>query len=189
VELTADRLVLRPFAPADADALHGYLSRPEAVRFEPYGVQSAQDCVRLAAERAQDDRFLAICRGDANGPLIGNLYLAPEGPPHWRAWTVGYVQHPDHWGHGYATEAVTRLIDHLIADRGAHRVLARCDPRNERSWRLLERVGMRREAHVIEGASFTVDADGAPVWHDTDQYAVLDREWRERRGEGRRAQA
>jgi RimJ/RimL family protein N-acetyltransferase len=72
---------------------------------------------------------------------------------------------------------VTRLIDHLMTDRGAHRVLARCDPRNERSWRLLERVGLRREAHVLQGASFAVDEAGDPVWHDTFQYAVLEREW------------
>lgn len=159
--------------------MHAYLSRPEAVRFEPYGVQSAQDCVRLAAERSSDERFLAVCLpgDDPRGTLIGNLYLAPDGPADWRAWTVGYVMHPDRWGHGYATEAVTRLIDHLMTDRGAHRVLARCDPRNERSWRLLERIGMRREAHVLQGASFAVDEAGEPVWHDTFQYAVLDHEW------------
>lgn len=174
MELRTDRLLLRPFAADDAGALHGYLSREDAVRFEPYGVQSAQECVRLAADRASDDRFLALCV-DGQG-LVGNLYCAPEGPPSWRTWTVGYVLHPDHWGRGYATEALLRLLAHLFDERDAHRVFARCDPRNERSWRLLEGAGLRREAHVLQGASFVDGPDGRPVWHDTFQYALLARE-------------
>lgn len=171
MEPCTPRIVLRPFAVDDAAALHGYLSREDAVRFEPYGVQSASDCARLAAERAADPRFLALCLAD--GALVGNLYAAPEGPESWRTWTVGYVLHPDRWGHGYATEALRLLLADLFDARGAHRVVARCDPRNDRSWRLLERVGMRREAHVLQGASFADGPDGRPVWHDTFQYALL----------------
>lgn len=175
MELTSPRLTLRPFTADDAEALHAYLGQKEAVRFEPYPVASRADCARIAAERATDDRFLAVCLRD--GPLIGNLYLAPDGPPAWRTWMVGYVMNPDRWGHGYATEAVLTLLADLFEQRAAHRVLARCDPRNERSWRLLERAGLRREAHVLQGASFTTGADGEPVWHDTYQYAVLATEW------------
>ncbi|WP_448631138.1 GNAT family N-acetyltransferase [Cellulomonas soli] len=63
---------------------------------------------------------------------------------------------------------------------GAHRVVARCDPRNTRSWSLLDRVGLRREAHQRQAASFEDDEHGQPVWHDTFQYAVLADEWRDR---------
>lgn len=171
VELTTPRLVLRPFRPSDAPALHDYLSRPDAVEFEPYDPVGPQECERLAAERAQDERFLAVCL--ASGRLIGNLFVAVDGPPAWHTWTIGYVMHPDHWGHGYATEAVTALLGDLFGRRDAHRVVARCDPRNTRSWRLLERVGMRREAHLLQAASFADDADGRPIWHDVYQYALL----------------
>lgn len=177
---SSPRIVLRPFSADDAVALHAYLSREDAVRFEPYGVQSERDCERLAAERAADERFVAVCLA-GTGDLIGNLYCAPEGPPTWRTWGVGYVLHPDHWGRGYATEALLLLLADLFDERAAHRVVARCDPRNARSWRLLERVGMRREAHVLEGASFADGPDGRPVWHDAFQYALLRREWDQHR--------
>lgn len=171
VLLQSERLTLRPFVAEDAADLHAYLSREEAVEYEPYGVATARECADLAVERAADERFLAVQLTD--GPVIGNVFHAPEGVAAWDTWTVGYVLHPDHWGCGYASEAVRRLLAHLFDERGAHRVVARCDPRNARSWRLLDRVGMRREAHVLQGASFGVGPDGRPVWHDTYQYALL----------------
>ena len=56
---------------------------------------------------------------------------------------------------------------------GAHRVYAECDPRNVPSWRLLEKAGLRREAHFRQNIWFRRDEDGAPVWKDTLVYAVL----------------
>lgn len=179
VPLRTRRLLVRRFRPSDGPSLHGMLSRPEAVRYEPYGVVDEDGAHVLAAARTHDERFLAVTLGD--GTFVGNLYLAPEGPERWRTWQVGYVFHPDHWGHGYATESLTVLVDELVA-ADAHRVVARCDPRNTRSWGLLERVGLRREAHLLRAASFADDADGRPVWHDTFVYAVLADEWRARDG-------
>lgn len=172
--MTSHTLVLRPFLASDADALHGYLSRPEAVRYEPYDPLDAHTCAQLAAERADDDRFVAVCLPD--GTLVGNLYRAPDGPPAWRTWEIGFVFHPDHWGNGYATRAVRLLLEDLFTARGAHRVVARCDPRNAPSWRLLERVGMRREGHLVRAATFRDDEQGRPVWHDVFEYALLEGE-------------
>ena len=175
-ELDTQRLQVRRFLPADGAGLHAYLSRPEAVRFEPYPVQSRADCDRLAAERSDDPAFWAVClRGP--GELVGNLYLGLQQPLAWRTFELGYVFHPGHWGRGYATEAAGALVAACFAN-GAHRVLARCDPRNEASWRLLERLGFRRGGHLRRNASFAVDDAGEPVWHDAYLYATLAEEWR-----------
>lgn len=176
VILASERLVLRPFAAADGPALHAYLSQPDVVRFEPYGPQDAAACDRLARERADDDRFLAACTAD--GTLVGHVYLAPDGPEEWRTWEIGYVFNPAYGGLGYATEAARRVVTHLVADERAHRVVVHCDPRNERSWRLAERLGMRREGHFLQAVSFEDDEHGEPIWHDAYLYAVLADEWR-----------
>ena len=76
-----------------------------------------------------------------------------------------------HQGHGYATEAVRRLLHYLLAERGKHRVIATCDDRNTRSVVVLERVGMRREGHLLESTW----AKGE--WTSDLLYAVLGREW------------
>lgn len=175
--LQTDRLSLRRFAAADGPALFGYLSQPQAVEFEPYDVCTLEEAMTLAADRAQDPAFVAVHLRD-DDRLVGNLYLAPHAHPDWATWEIGYVFDPREWGRGYATEACQALIDLLFAERSAHRVVARCNPENPRSWALLERLGLRREAHLIAAASFAVDADGQRVWHDTYQYAQLDHEWR-----------
>jgi len=177
-ELASSRLLLRRFTAADGPSLHAYLSQPEAVTFEPYGVIDAQEADRWAERRAVDPAFWAICLRDG-GELIGNLYLASVAPPDWRTWELGYVLSPDHWGRGYATEAATRLLDACFGAWGAHRVTASCDVGNTASWRLLERLGFRREGHVLAGSSFHQDAEGRPIWKDDYLYAVLDREWQD----------
>ncbi|GCE77612.1 GNAT family N-acetyltransferase [Cellulomonas biazotea] len=176
IDLTTARLHLRPFRADDATALHAYLSRPEAVRFEPYGVLDRDAATREAARRAHDPAFVAVTLRPT-GALVGNLYLAEDGPTEWRTWQLGYVFHPDRWGQGYATEACAALLDHAFAVLDARRVVARCDPRNRRSWTLLERLGMRREGHHLQAASFTTDEHGHPVWHDAFVYALLASEW------------
>lgn len=60
---------------------------------------------------------------------------------------------------------------------GADRVVARCNPQNELSWRLLERLGFRREGHLLRKASFTSDDAGTPIWHGAFLYATLAEEW------------
>ncbi|WP_444664239.1 GNAT family N-acetyltransferase [Cellulomonas sp. CW35] len=174
--VSTDRLVLRRFTRDDGAGLHAYLSRPEAVRFEPYDVQTRAQCDELATARAQDPSFWAVCRG-SDGALVGNLYLHHDEPRGWHGYSLGYVFHPDEWHQGYATEACRALLDVCFRQWGAHRVSARCDPRNEASWRLLERLGLRREGHVRQAASFRTDDAGRPVWHDAYLYAVLDTEW------------
>lgn len=174
-QFDTDRLTVRRFRASDGAGLHAYLSRPEAVRYEPYPVQSEADCRALAAGRAQDPAFWAVC-SRRSGALVGNLYLSLREPASWRTWELGYVFHPDHWGQGYATEAASALVSRCFAG-GAHRVVARCNPENRASWRLLQRLGLRREGHELRCASFAADGAGQPVWHDGYLYAVLAEEW------------
>lgn len=59
----------------------------------------------------------------------------------------------------------------------AHRILAMCNPLNTASWKLMERLNMRREAHHIKNNWFFKDENGSPIWQDTYKYAILKEEW------------
>ena len=80
-------------------------------------------------------------------------------------------------GRGLATEAVVAVMGFAFNRLGIHRICAGVDTRNERSWKLMERVGMRREAHFVD-ANYE---DGQ--WIDDYVYAMLDLEWNDRYGE------
>jgi len=84
---------------------------------------------------------------------------------------LGWVLDPAHTGHGYATEAVRELLRHCFRDLGLRRVTANCFLDNDTSWRLMERVGMRRELHAIRES---LHRSGR--WLDTVGYAILEEE-------------
>ncbi len=79
---------------------------------------------------------------------------------------------PAHAGRGFATEAVRAAVDVCFGPLGLRRVEANCFADNERSWRLMERIGMRREVHVL-GESLHRDG----TWRDGFGYALLATEW------------
>ena len=81
--------------------------------------------------------------------------------------------HKDYRRKGYACEALSAVVAHAFS-AGAHRVFAECDPRNTASWKLLEKAGLKREAHFRKNIYFRKDGNGAPVWKDTFVYAALD---------------
>ena len=72
-----------------------------------------------------------------------------------------------------ACEALSAVIGQAFR-KGAHRVFAECDPRNTASWKLLEKAGLRREAHFRQNIWFRKDENGLPVWKDTFVYAITE---------------
>lgn len=170
--LHTQRLVLRPFTKEDGPGLYAYLSDPETVRFEPYEPFTREQAEEEARRRACDPAFWAVC--DIEGRLLGNLYFAPG---EFDTWELGYVFNRKYWGNGYAAEAAMALLGHGFAHMGVRRVTACCNPENVRSWRLLERLGLRREGHLQKNVAFFKDGQGQPLWQDTYEYGVLREEW------------
>jgi len=78
----------------------------------------------------------------ADGQLLGSTGLGLE--PGGQAIT-GYVLAADSWGKGYATEALTAVVD-VAADIGVRRLYALCHPEHPTSWRVLEKCGFERDA-------------------------------------------
>lgn len=172
--LETERLIIRRFRANDWSDLYEYLSDPQVVKFEPYGPQSVEQCRIEAAKRAEHPAFYAVCLKD-NGRLVGNLYLQPS---EFNTWEFGFVFNKRYQGQGYATESARALIDFAFCQLNARRITAACSNENERSWKLLERLGMRREGLLLQNVWFKKDSEGNPIWFDSYLYALLDSEWR-----------
>jgi RimJ/RimL family protein N-acetyltransferase len=108
------------------------------------------------------------------GELVGDVILMYKSAEHGNG-EIGWVFHPKVAGQGYATEAATAMLDWGFGPVGLRRVVARLDDRNDASARLCERLGMRREAHLIENEIFKGE-----LTSELD-YGILSREWFARR--------
>lgn len=168
------RLTIRRFLPEDWKDLYAYLSDPRVVLYEPYGVFTAEECKSEAVRRSNNDAFWAVCLKE-DKKLIGNIYLSMQG---FDTWELGYVFNSSYQGKGYATESTKAVVDYAIRECAARRVIAKCNPDNDKSWKLLERLNMRREGHLKQNIYFKTDHNNHPIWQDTYEYALLSSEWK-----------
>jgi RimJ/RimL family protein N-acetyltransferase len=176
LRIETERLVIRELAANDWVALHEVESHPSVNRYQaydPHTEQRSRELITraqheatceprvlydLAVTRRGDDRLLGRggFRRSGHELRIGELWcvLAP-------------VEH----GQGIVTEAARAVIDLAFDRLGMHRLFGDCDPRNMASARLMERLGMRREAHHVQN----LWAKGE--WCDSWVYAVLASDW------------
>ncbi|MGF9562250.1 GNAT family protein [Neorhizobium sp. JUb45] len=174
--ITTQRLILRKFSPDDFASYAAYRSREDVYRYlyatPSVGSALEEKFARLLDapfENDGDDFRLAVTRAE-DGALIGDVMLKLASKAALQA-EVGYVFHPDYAGKGYATEAVSAMISAGFEIFGFHRIFARLDSRNSSSVGIVERLGLRREAHLVENDRFKGE------WGDEYIYAVLAREW------------
>ena len=176
--LRSPRLALRPVSEKDVEALVAYRSLPEVCRyvpFEPMDATTIRERVHgMWARQALESEGEALTLGvelSATGQLIGDVILMWHSAEH-RAGEIGYVFNPAFAGQGYATEAAHRVLHLAFDDLGLHRVVARVDADNYSSARLAARLGMRREAHLVQNEWFK------GRWSDELGFAILEDEWR-----------
>lgn len=179
--LRTDRLTLRPATPADAEATFAYRRLDEIAEWLS---ELAPDLEAYRARFADPDRLATTLLIEHENELIGDLMVRVEDP--WSQAEVreaargqqvelGWVLDPAHTGRGYATEAVRELLRYCFEDLEVHRVVALCFADNESSWRLMERVGMRRETHAVRESLHR-----SGEWLDSFSYAILAEEYRDR---------
>lgn len=172
-----ERLSLRPFVMADVDAVYSIQSREDVTRYLYWDPRSRRQVREVVAQRANQYRLdefndvlsLAVVRRDTD-ELIGSANLGWTSREHGQG-ELGYVLHPDHHGHGYATEVTKALLRLGFEGAGMHRVYGRCDGRNVASARVMAKAGMRREAHLRENEFVKGE------WTDELVFALLAKEW------------
>jgi len=176
--LCTDRLTLRPATDRDADATWAYRRLPSVGQWLP---QVPTDLTTYRSTFTDPARLAAAIMVERDGQVIGDLMLRVEDSgaqaevaADARGAQAGleWVLDPAHSGHGYATEAVGALLTYCFTALRVHRVVASGFLADDRSWRLTERLGMRREGQAVSGSLHR-----SGQWLDTVSYAVLATEW------------
>lgn len=178
--IRTERLELRPFESGDAAALLAFRSLPEVARYLYREPETAAELAEQLPRKVAQSRLTqpgerlsiaAVLRG--GGALIGDLTLFWHSREH-GAGEIGFVFDPRYGGRGLATEAARVLLALGFEQLALHRIVGRCDARNDRSARLMERLGMHREAHLHENEWVKGE------WTDELIFAMLAGEWHAR---------
>ena len=176
-----ERLTIRPAGVDDAEATWRIRSIPEVSHWL---TREADDRERYARKFADPERLAKTLVVERDGVVVGDLMLTVEDG--WAQAEVadrargvqaelGWVIDPAHAGQGFATEAARALLRICFEDLGLRRVIAQCFADNVASWRLMEKLGMRRETHSVRESLHR-----SGEWLDGFAYAILAEEWRER---------
>ena len=176
--IRTERLSLRPAGGDDVAATWRFRRIPEVGQYIGW---HATDIDAYRARFLEPRRLVTTLVVEHAGTVVGDLMLRPED-----AWAqaevseqakgvqaeLGWTLDPAYGGRGLATEAVRGLLRICFEELGLRRVTASCFADNTASWRLMERVGMRREAHTV---AESLHRSGA--WLDGFGYAMLAGEW------------
>lgn len=165
-DIETSRLRLRAIAAGDWPAILAYMADPQVTAFLPGGVFDEQAARKFALNQSGDDRDAVAVVEKASGQLIGHMPFHPWAEP--QTYEIGWAFGRTHQGKGYATEAGRALLAHAFRSLNAHRVIATCQPENPASWRVAEKLGLRREAHFREHLY-----RGPGIWWDEYFYALL----------------
>ncbi len=174
--LQTARLLLRPFADTDAEAIYALQSNARVLRYwdsPPW------------TDRARAQAFIAACRQmqeDGSGArlaietvqdrsFVGWCAMFRWNPVH-RSLGIGYCLDEAAWGQGYATEAVRAMLQWAYGALDLNRVEAELDTRNAASARVLEKLGFRREG--LKREDCVVAGEVSDSWI----YGLLRREWK-----------
>lgn len=151
--ILTDRLYIRKLELSDAQDFFHYRSLPKVYRFQSFQPKSIEDVRDFYGKISDSPSIpntwfqLAICEKGKN-KIIGDIGIHTLGDGY--QVEIGYTLNPDYQELEYAQESVMAVIEYLFLKLGIHRVIASVDPDNEKSIRLLEKIGMRKEAHFVK---------------------------------------
>ena len=167
-QLETDRLIIRRIKMSDCKSIYRYMSRPDVVKYLPEDPLSLEDVEKHQRENLEKPLAYAVCLKEQTG-MIGHVVFHPYFSNH--AYEIGWVFHPDYYGMGYATESAAKVIEYGFNDLKLHRIIATCHNDNTRSYKMMKRLGMRREGYFKKA----IPRDGG--WVDEYSFAILGEEY------------
>lgn len=167
------RVSVRPLSIADLEPYSVMHGLPEVVAYVPWEPRDRDEArkslERKIAKAGATQAAYAVIRNSDNA-FLGELNLTVFDADNRNA-EIGFLFLPEFHGHGYATEASRELMRIAFVEWDLHRLIGRCDARNDASARLMQRLGMREEAHFRRNEFIKGE------WTDELVFALLAEEW------------
>lgn len=173
--IETERLRIQPFCEDDLDIIFQLYSDEEIMKYMPNDYMNQEAAAKHLAKILQawkevsltDCEMLVFAKHSSEKIGRCRIHLDQETD----SAMIGWLLLKKEWGKGYATEITNALLDHAFDTLHVRRVCALCHPDNTASWRVLEKCGMRREAHYKEKCRYI--KHGKVSWQDELEYAIL----------------
>ena len=167
--IETNRLVIRKFEQDDWKALLEYTSNQAVMEYIPEGVFTEKDAKKFVEKNAGDQaEKYAVVLKDEN-LLIGHIVFHKYFGDH--TYEIGWVFNSNYYNKGYASEAAHATLKYGFEQLNLHRIIATCQPENIGSYRVMEKIGMRKEGY------FKKCIPAGDSWWDEYYYAILAEEW------------
>lgn len=176
ISIVTERLLLREIKIADAEAMFQYRSDPQIYKFQNWKPRTLKEVSEFISSNiakipnTPNTWYQVGIYVKETNNLAGDIGLHFIGSDNMQV-EIGYTLSLEHQSKGYATEAVIGIINYLFNNLHKHRIIASLDPDNSKSIALLERIGLRKEAHFKK--SLWINNE----WVDDVVYAILKEEW------------
>ncbi|WP_339248357.1 GNAT family protein [Bacillus sp. FSL R5-0523] len=174
MHITTKRLLIREFEFKDWQAVYEYTSDSNVMKYIPEGVFTEEDAKALVSKNKGDnaEKFPVILIEEDF--VIGHIVFYKYFGEH--TYEIGWVFNPNYQNKGYASEAAQAILEYGFKEMNLHRIIATCQPENIPSYRVMEKIGMRREGF------FKKCIPKGNEWWDEYYYAILEEEWNCKRG-------
>ncbi|MFP3420669.1 GNAT family protein [Bacillus sp. SIMBA_154] len=169
MNLTTERCLIRRFTYDDWQDVYAYTSDATVMKYIPEGLFSKEDAKKFVKNNSHENakNFAVLLKEDHT--CIGHMVFHPYFGDH--TYEIGWVFNPKYQNKGYASEAAYSVLNHGFKIMNLHRIIATCQPENIPSWRVMEKLGMRREGY------FKKCIPQGNEWWDEFYYAILQQEW------------
>ncbi len=177
--LNTKRLILKSVTIENAAEIFNYRSLAEVYKYQGFRPDKKEDVIEFINEKVIDEiniseTWIQLCIFiKESNKLIGDISIHFVDD---KQVEIGYTLAPLFQGKGYAIEAVEEVINYLFKILNKHRIIASVDPENIRSINLLEKIGMRKEAHMMKSSRFN------GKWADDIIFEMLEEEYNNERG-------
>ncbi len=170
--LQTERLIIRPVSDQDLNDVHQLQSLPEITRFNTADIpKNNQETEAVLSDWISDPNHLIFAIETADAAKFIGLIGIKLGREKYRNAEIWFKIYSEFWNKGFTTEAVKRIIRFGFEELKLHRIEAGCAVENTGSIRVLEKVGMLREAHTRKALPLQSG------WSDGYDYAMLDTDY------------
>jgi len=145
--MKTERLVIRPIKYNDIRDISEYGCDEETGLYMIYWPKTKErlkdfvaDCVKAWEQKEQTWYEFAVLRKNTD-KVIGNITLTIKE----RRGEIGWISNKAYWGNGFMTEAAQEILRFAFITLGLSEVKAACEAENCRSYRVMEKCGMKRQ--------------------------------------------